>query len=97
LIFIGMVNIVLRMAQGEGATEQTAAPPRESWWEIAPPVVLMVLVLVFGLYVPQRLNNTLHRAAVQVGAGSPAGTQLTETVDRSSAPGPLSGITESRD
>jgi hydrogenase-4 component F len=31
LIFVGMVNIVLRMAQGEGATEQTSSPPRESW------------------------------------------------------------------
>jgi hydrogenase-4 component F len=79
LIFIGMVNIVLRMAQGEQPAEQTTSPRRESWLEIMPPAVLVVLVLALGVYIPPQLNNTLQMAAEQLGSG--AKTELAVTED----------------
>ena len=79
LIFIGMVNIVLRMAQGEAPPEQTASPPRESWWQFAPSAVLTLLVLMLGLYIPPVFNDTLQNAAAQVGAGGRTGPEVVET------------------
>ena len=79
LIFIGMVNVVLRMAQGEPSIKQAASRPRESWWEFAPPAALTVLVLILGLYIPPRLNNTLQTAADQVDPSHRTETVATPT------------------
>ena len=87
LIFIGMVNIVLRMAQGEPSAEGDEGS-REPWWQFASPAVLLAGVLALGLYVPPQLDQSLkqvsagfappdgaaaHSAYVEVPAGGEAG------------------------
>jgi len=63
MIFIGMVTVVLRMAQGPS----DRAPQREPWLAVLPPAALVVAVLVLGVYVPPILSNLLHEAARAVG------------------------------
>jgi len=93
LIFIGMANIVLRMAQGEPPVDHTASRPRESWWEIASPAVLIVLVLVLGLYIPPRLSDTLQSAAEQMGSGRPTETVAAQASAVSQSADPASKVT----
>jgi hydrogenase-4 component F len=77
LIFIGMANIVLRMAQGEQPAEQMASPRRVSWFEIVPPAVLAILVLALGIYIPPQVGNTLRMAAEQISPGVETGLAVT--------------------
>ncbi len=69
LIFVGMANVVLSMLQGSAPATETpvSGSRREALWSIAPPVVLGVLVLVLGCYLPMPLNNVLHDAARTLG------------------------------
>jgi hydrogenase-4 component F len=63
LIFIGMANIVLRMAQGTPPEEQRGLRYSESLWMTLPPAVLAALVLLFGLFVPAPLSDLAKRAS----------------------------------
>jgi hydrogenase-4 component F len=65
LIFIGMITVVLRMAQGTPARPDGARP--EPLWATLPPALLGGLVLVLGLYVPPALSGLLHEAARALG------------------------------
>lgn len=67
LIFIGMANIVLSMAQGEPGPAQGDARRVESLWATLPPAVLCLAVLVIGLYLPPTVNDMLHEVAVALG------------------------------
>jgi hydrogenase-4 component F len=58
---------VLAVVQGEPGAEQRAAARRESWLMAAPPLVLMVLVLVLGLFLPDGLKELFGAAAALVG------------------------------
>ncbi len=40
----------------------------ESWWSIAPPLLLAAVALVLGLYLPHQFTALLHQAAAAVGA-----------------------------
>jgi hydrogenase-4 component F len=67
LIFIGMSRIFLPMAQG-----QPQPPPRPTGqgvtlWHLAPPVVLCVLALVLGVYIPPGIRDMLHQVARALG------------------------------
>jgi len=68
LIFIGMATIVLNMSQGE----RTAPRERlgsETPSMIVPPVLLGLLALMLGLYIPPVLNQMLREAARTLGGG----------------------------
>lgn len=65
IIFIGMANLVLPMAQGEPLSH---GHPRdrqrgEPWWSIAPALVLLGLTLALGLWIPDGVRDTLAEAA----------------------------------
>lgn len=64
LIFAGMGLIMLRMSQGPPLTDN---PHRESWWNIGPPFVLALSVLILGVYIPSPLNHVLREAARALG------------------------------
>jgi hydrogenase-4 component F len=69
IIFVGMGATVLRVVQGD----PSGAPERpgfgDSWLTAGPPLVLMLLVLLLGLYLPRGLGD-LFRAAANLVAGS---------------------------
>jgi hydrogenase-4 component F len=67
LIFIGMANIVLPMAQGLPRAGLSAIRSREALWSVLPPAALCLLVLVVGSYVPPTLNSMLHEVAAAMG------------------------------
>jgi Formate hydrogenlyase subunit 3/Multisubunit Na+/H+ antiporter, MnhD subunit len=61
LVFIGMGATVLAVVQGEPAPER--APACERFAKIAPIVALLALVLLLGIWVPERLQSALWSAA----------------------------------
>ncbi len=67
LIFIGMANIVMNMAQGALNAQQSRVNRREEWLSVLPPAALAVLVLVMGLYIPPELSGLLHDVARAMG------------------------------
>jgi hydrogenase-4 component F len=69
VIFVGMTTVFLGMAHGEPAKPQVA-PPRELWWQILPPAALGLLVLWFGLAVPEPLTRVLEQIAATLGGAS---------------------------
>lgn len=67
VIFIGMAQIFLRMSQGT-----TTAPKKdvhESWLSIAPPIILLLVSLALGIYIPAGLKETLDNVAMALGGG----------------------------
>ncbi len=68
MVFIGMGVAVLRMAQGE-PWQKPASPRMESIWAVAPPIALAAILLLFGFYLPTRLENMMHNAALLLGGG----------------------------
>jgi hydrogenase-4 component F len=63
--FMGMGSTVVHVVQGASNGERV----RESWRAIAPPLALLILVFVLGVYVPGWLDDALHAAATFVEAG----------------------------
>ncbi len=68
VIFVGMSLPVTRMVQGP-LPPATRTPGRESVLAVAPPLALLAVVLVFGLYLPQPLVRFLDQAARAVSLG----------------------------
>ena len=66
MIFIGMSVPFLRMTQG---LKPPAVAPRfrESVWNVAPSLVLGLIVLTLGLWVPDWLERFLRMAAANLG------------------------------
>ena len=67
LIFVGMSSAVLKMAQGKISDLPSTPPRRETLLAIGPPMVLGLLILVLGLYVPPILSRALHDVAQTLG------------------------------
>ncbi len=63
VIFIGMGATVLTVVQGRVPDDAPTTPYREGIATIAPPLILMLLVLILGLCIPSPLSNLLHDAA----------------------------------
>jgi hydrogenase-4 component F len=63
VIFIGMVTIALRMAQGAATKE----PQREPLIAVLPPMLLGVGVLVLGIYIQPVISELLHQTARALG------------------------------
>jgi hydrogenase-4 component F len=64
MIFVGMMTIVLRMAQG-GSQREARVP--EAVLATIPPAALGVLVLLLGLYIPAALQRVIEEAARALG------------------------------
>jgi len=64
-IFIGFSAIALRMTQGQ--KPESVQPACERPPAVVPPLVLITAVLLLGVYVPEPVNDMLHRAAVLLG------------------------------
>ena len=61
VIFIGMGATVLAVTQGEAEVEQVHF--RDRLPLVAPPLFLLLVVLVLGLYLPEPLQRLLRDAA----------------------------------
>ena len=67
LIFIGMANIVLPMAQGRPRGAVIKSGSGEALWATLPPAMLGLLVLGVGLYLPPTMSAMLHEVATALG------------------------------
>ena len=67
IVFVGMGQTVLKMAQGPAPEGGPGPALRESRPSVLVPALLMGLVLVLGLYVPPALGSLVEEAARLVG------------------------------
>jgi hydrogenase-4 component F len=67
VIFIGMANAVLRMAQGVPEGRVPRPTNAESLLAVVPPAVLAMAVLLLGVYLPPLFRSALHAAAGGLG------------------------------
>jgi len=67
LIFIGMASTVLPVVLGEIPADIDRSPYRDTIHTVLPPLVLMGLVLMLGLWIPAPLQEILHQAAGMLG------------------------------
>jgi hydrogenase-4 component F len=68
IAFVALARRVVAMAQG-GPTD--VVRERESPWLVAPPVVLLGLVLVLGLFLGGPVQRVLAMAAITLGGSAP--------------------------
>lgn len=62
VVFIGMGAIVLTIVQGRASPASHSTDYRDGWLTGLPPIILMALVLLLGLYIPGPLNTLLNDA-----------------------------------
>jgi hydrogenase-4 component F len=67
MIFVGMITVGLRMAQGVPAQGRERTRATESLLAIGPPAALAALVLMLGSYVPPALHRAIAQAAQLLG------------------------------
>ncbi|MDD5087802.1 MAG: proton-conducting transporter membrane subunit [bacterium] len=70
VIFVAMASIVVRMVQGVPLRAREPAAHGESWLMIASPLVLCVLILILGVYMPDIFEDLLRDAATVVGGSA---------------------------
>ena len=70
VIFIAMASIVGRMVQGVPLRGNVSSPNREPWLMILPPLLLCILMVILGVYMPPSLERLLHGAASGLGGTS---------------------------
>lgn len=63
VIFIGMALTVLPMIMGETPPESEQTAYRDSFWTVGPPLALLLLVLLLGVWIPAPLMAILTDAA----------------------------------
>ena len=69
LIFIGMASTVLPVVMGKIPGDIEKTPYRDTVHTVLPPLALMGVVLVLGIWIPAPLQALLHEAAGQLGGG----------------------------
>jgi hydrogenase-4 component F len=69
IIFVGMARTILDVLYGEPGGPK--ADPREGGVRLAGPIVLALLVLLLGVYLPVPLREVLARATVALGGAVP--------------------------
>jgi hydrogenase-4 component F len=67
VIFVGMGTTVLAVVQGDPGDAARARGAREHWTMAAPPLALLALVLLLGLFLPEGLKDLFGAAAALVG------------------------------
>jgi len=70
VVFLGMGSTVLQVVQGEPRSGREATDFRDTAFTVGPPLVLLALVLMLGVYIPPPLQALLHEAAVALEPGS---------------------------
>lgn len=63
VIFIGMALTVLPMVMGEVPPDSETTSYRDSAWTVAPPLALLLLVFLLGVWIPDPLMNLLRDAS----------------------------------
>jgi hydrogenase-4 component F len=69
LVFIGIINAALGMAQGEPLPDTVREDLPEPLWQLLPAAALCLLVLGAGLYLPADVQATLRNVAISWGGG----------------------------
>jgi len=69
LIFIGMASTVLPVVMGKIPGDIEKTPYRDTVHTVLPPLVLMGVVLMLGLWIPAPLQGLLREAAGMLGGG----------------------------
>jgi hydrogenase-4 component F len=67
LIFMGIAGIILRMTQTPAGDETALPTPKESLSMVLPILVLVLIVVMLGLYIPPALNSLLQKSAALLG------------------------------
>lgn len=67
VVFVGMMTIVLRMAQGAADGKMRRLDDPEPHLAIIPPAALGALVLLFGIYIPPVVRRLIQEAARALG------------------------------
>jgi hydrogenase-4 component F len=67
VIFVGMGATVLSVVQGDPGDARQVPDTNDTWLTAGPPLALLVLVLVLGLWLPQGLRDLFASAAGLVG------------------------------
>ncbi len=68
VIFVGMGATVLKVVQGDPTGAPEVAGNADTWATAGPPLVLMAMVLLLGLYLPDALRTLFDAAAARVGS-----------------------------
>jgi hydrogenase-4 component F len=68
VIFVGMGATVLKVVQGDPAGAPEVPDHGDSWLTAGPPLLLMVIVLLLGLFLPRELRALFDAAAARVGS-----------------------------
>jgi hydrogenase-4 component F len=63
VIFIGMALTVLPMVMGEVPSDSEATPYRDSIYTVGPPLILLLLVFLLGVWIPAPLMTLLQDAS----------------------------------
>ena len=63
VIFIGMALTVLPMVMGDVPSDSEATSYRDTAWTVGPPLALLLLVFVLGVWIPAPLMTLLRDAA----------------------------------
>ncbi|MFZ3208671.1 MAG: proton-conducting transporter membrane subunit [Geobacteraceae bacterium] len=69
IIFIGMSSTVLPVVMGPPPDNMEATPYRDTLPTVLPPLALMGVILMLGLWIPLPLQHLLHEAAGLIGEG----------------------------
>ena len=63
VIFIGMALTVLPMVMGDVPPDSESTSYRDSFWTVGPPLALLLLVFVLGVWIPAPLMELLREAS----------------------------------
>jgi hydrogenase-4 component F len=63
IIFIGMALTVLPMVMGEAPVESETTSYRDTWLTVGPPLALLLLVFLLGIWLPEPLLDILNEGA----------------------------------
>ncbi|MDD2852622.1 MAG: proton-conducting transporter membrane subunit [Desulfuromonadaceae bacterium] len=63
IIFIGMALTVLPMVMGEAPTDSETTSYKDTFWTVAPPFCLLLLVFLLGIWIPAPLMTILRDGA----------------------------------
>lgn len=69
VVFVGMGSTVLAVVQGKKTDQASATEYRDTFLTVAPPIVLLALVLLLGVYIPGPLERLLRAAAKSLEPG----------------------------
>jgi hydrogenase-4 component F len=69
LVFVGMGSTVLAVVQGPQSDQGRATEFRDTVLTVGPPLVLLMVVLLLGVYIPAPLESLLRSAAETLEVG----------------------------